>query len=360
MIMKKLKKSEMLTHQTYKYEHDFPLELRSNLHGFELQYTTYGRLNASKTNVVWVCHAFTGSSNFQDWWPGLFGEGMLYDPKDYFIICANMIGSCYGSTGPLSINPITNSPYFHTFPEITNRDIIATFELLRKYLGITRIHTVTGCSQGGQQALEWAVSDPDLFDHLVCIGANAFHSPWGTAFNETQRMCIEQDLTWQLNTEKAGINGMKIARAMGLISYRNYETYRVKQSEEDIDKTGDFKSYSYQAYQGEKLARRFNAYSYWILSKAMDSHNIGRNRKSVENALKRIKAKSLFIGLESDILFPIKEQKYLAEHVEGSEFKVIDSLYGHDGFLLEPDQLTRVIREFYKHTANKKNNEMVA
>jgi len=344
----------MLKHQTFKYEKEFQLELGGDLPELELYYTTYGKLNENRSNVIWVCHAFTGNSNFQDWWPGLFGEGMLFDPNDFFIICVNMPGSCYGSTGPLSINPKSGIPYYHSFPEFTNRDILASFNLVRKHLKIERIHTVTGCSLGGQQALEWTVSEPDLFDHLVCIGANAFHSPWGIAFNETQRMAIKQDLTWELSTDTAGISGMKIARAMALISYRNYITYQATQSEEDVDKTDNYKAYSYQAYQGEKLARRFNAFSYWYLSKAMDTHNIGRNRGSVEEALKRVKAKSLFLGLDSDILFPIQEQKYLYEHVKNAEFKTIDSLYGHDGFLLEAEKLTKVIREFYNQATIKK------
>ena len=344
----------MLTHQTFKYNREFPLEQGGKLPEFELYYTTYGKLNEEKSNVIWVCHAFTGNSNFQDWWPGLFGPDMLYDPEDYFIVCANMIGSCYGSTGPLSINPITKIPYFHSFPEITNRDILGTFDLLKAHLSIKRIHTVIGCSLGGQQALEWAVSDPDSFDYLVSIGANAFHSPWGIAFNETQRMAIRNDLTWELNTETAGISGMKIARAMALISYRNYNTYRQTQSEADVDKIDQYKAMSYQVYQGEKLAKRFNAFSYWYLSKAMDSHNVGRKRGSVEKALQRVKAKSLFIGLDSDILFPVIEQKYLAENVPGGTFMNIDSLYGHDGFLLEPKQLTDTINRFYEKNQVKK------
>jgi len=344
----------MLKHQTFKYDREFPLELGGTLPELELYYTTYGKLIKEKSNVIWVCHAFTGNSNFQDWWPGLFGEGLLFDPEEYFIICANMPGSCYGSTGPLSLNPKSGIPYYHAFPELTNRDIIKAFGLLREHLDIRRIHTVIGCSLGGQQALEWAVSEPELFDHLVGIGANAFHSPWGIAFNETQRMAIRQDLTWELSTDTAGLSGMKIARAMALISYRNYITYLSTQSEDDVDKTGNYKAYSYQAYQGEKLARRFNAFSYWYLSKAMDTHNVGRNRGSVENALKQVKAKSLFIGLDTDILFPIPEQKYLFEQVENADFKTIDSLYGHDGFLLEAEKLTRVIREFYSQESLKK------
>jgi homoserine O-acetyltransferase len=348
----------MLTHQTFKYDKEFKLELGGKLPELELYYTTYGKLNPDRSNVIWVCHAFTGNSNFQDWWPGLFGTGLLYDPEEYFIICVNMPGSCYGSTGPLSINPVSGIPYYHGFPEITNRDILRSFGLLREHLGISRIHTVTGCSLGGQQALEWAVSEPELFKNLIAIGANAFHSPWGIAFNETQRMAIRQDLTWELSTDTAGQSGMKIARAMALISYRNYNTYKATQSEEDVDKTDDFKACSYQIYQGEKLAKRFNAFSYWYLSKAMDSHNVGRGRGSVEKALERITANSLFIGLDSDVLFPVPEQKYLASRVKNGKFTSIDSLYGHDGFLLEPEKLTRVIRTFYGKSAL--NREMVA
>lgn len=349
----------MLKHQSYKCNQEVHLEKGGKLPELELYYTTLGKLNAQKSNVIWVCHAFTGNSNFQEWWPGLFGEGLLFDPDEYFIICANMPGGCYGSTGPLTTNPITGIPYYHKFPEITNKDIIDVFELLRKHLEIPRIHTVIGCSLGGQQALEWSVSHPDIIEHLVAIGANAFHSPWGIAFNETQRMAIQQDLTWELSTDSAGLSGMKIARAIALISYRNYNTYNATQTEEDVDKTDDYKASSYQVYQGEKLAKRFNAYTYWYLSKVMDSHNVGRGYGSVEKALKRITAKGLFIGLDSDILFPIPEQKHLASVVEGGEFVSIDSLYGHDGFLLEPEKLTRVIKAFYKKSMEN-NKEMVA
>ena len=349
----------MLKHQSYKYNQEVYLEKGGKLPELELYYTTYGKLNEQKSNVIWVCHAFTGNSNFQEWWPGLFGDGLLFDPEEYFIICANMPGSCYGSTGPLTVNPMSGIPYYHKFPDITNKDIIASFELLREHLEIPRIHTAIGCSLGGQQALEWSVSHPEIIDHLVAIGANAFHSPRGIAFNETQRMSIQQDLTWELSTDSAGISGMKVARAIALISYRNYNTYNATQNEEDINKTDDYKASSYQVYQGEKLARRFNAFTYWYLSKAMDSQNVGRGYKSVEEALKRITANSLFIGLDSDILFPVPEQKYLASEVTGGEFVSIDSLYGHDGFLLEPEKLTRVINTFYKKSIEK-NKEMVA
>ena len=340
----------MLERGTYHYKKDFKLELGKSLPELNLYYSTFGRLNQDRSNVIWICHAFSGSSNFIEWWPGLFGEGLLYDPSKYFIICVNMPGSCYGTTGPLSTNPVTGQPYFHSFPELTNRDIIQSFILTRRHLEIDKIYTVIGSSLGGQQALEWAIMEPDVIEHIVCIGANAFHSPWGIAFNETQRMAICQDATWSMSTPTSGLNGMKVARAIALLSYRNYQTYKATQSEEDIDKTSNFKAYSYQAYQGEKLAKRFNAYSYWILTKAMDTHNVGRNRGSVEKALKKIKAKSLFIAIETDILFPKEEQKFLSEKVNGASFGIIDSVYGHDGFLLEARQLTSMINRFYSRS----------
>lgn len=329
------------------FNRKFDLELGGSLSHPELTYTTYGKLNGERSNVIWVCHAFSGSSDFTEWWPGLFGEGLLYDPSRYFIICVNMPGSCYGSTGPLSIRPDTGKPYFHGFPELTNRDMVSAFIEIRKYLGIEKIHTVIGSSLGGQQVLEWCIMEPDVIENMVCIGANAFHSPWGIAFNETQRMAISQDATWKEDSPGAGLNGMKVARAIALLSYRNYQTYKATQSEEDVDKTANFKAYSYQAYQGEKLARRFNAYSYWILSKAMDTHNVGRNRGSVPSALGRIKAKTLIIAIETDILFPKEEQLLLRDHIPGAELGIIESLYGHDGFLLEAGQLTDMINQFY-------------
>ena len=261
-----------------------------------------------------------------------------------------MIGGCYGSTGPLSENPETTKPYYHDFPVITNKDIIKSYDLVREHLKIEKIHTVIGCSMGGQQAIEWAVSSPELFEHLVAIGANARHSPWAIAFNETQRMAIAADQTWKESRDDAGMEGLKAARAIGLLSYRNYVCYEAKQHESSDDVFDNFKASSYQNYQGEKMTRRFNAFSYWIISKAMDSQHVGRGTGSIEDALKRIKAKSLFLGIDNDILFPSVEQKFLAGHVENAVYGEIDSIYGHDGFLLEFEKLTNAIHGFYANT----------
>ena len=254
-----------------------------------------GQLNHTGDNVVWVCHALTANSDFSDWWSGLIEQ--QFDPDQYFIICVNMLGGCYGSTGPLSINPQTQEPYYHDFPQLTNRDIVKAFDLLRGELGINKIHTAIGGSMGGQQALEWSLVEPDLISNLVLVATNAQHSPWGIAFNQSQRMAIELDPTWNERHAQAGMNGMKAARATALLSYRSYQTYQETQQEDNDEKVDNFKASSYQIYQGEKLFRRFNAFTYWYLSKAMDAHHVGRNRKGVSKALAQVKAQTTVIGI---------------------------------------------------------------
>lgn len=337
-------KSDSIFH----FASEFELESRGILPGFQLKYTTLGQLNKERSNVIWICHALTGSSDFTDWWKDLFTEGTPYDPRDYFIICANALGGCYGSTGPLSINPQTGKPFYHAFPPITNRDIVKSFDLLRQHLGISKIHTLLGGSLGGQQVLEWAIQQPDVFDRIIPIATNAFHSPWGIAFNEAQRMAIEADTSWKEEDARAGIEGLKAARAMGMISFRTYDTFLQTQSEKTLDKTDDYRAASYQRYQGQKLANRFNAFTYWVLTKAMDSHHVGRGRTSAEAALKKIKAKTLVIGIDSDLLFPVREQEYLAKYIPGATWDTLSSLHGHDGFLVEFDQFKSTVRKFLK------------
>ena len=333
--------------QTFHYQKKFELESGSTLPGFQLKYSTLGKLNADRSNVVWVCHALTGSADFTDWWSGLFNEGRFFDPRQYFIICANVLGGCYGSTGHLSLNPETGKPYFHTFPTLTNRDVVQAFDLLRQSLGIEQVHTLIGGSLGGQQVLEWAVQQPDVFQHIIPIATNAVHSPWGIAFNEAQRMAIEADATWKDNDQRAGTEGLKAARAIGMISYRYYDTYGQTQAEKNDEKTDDFRAATYQRYQGQKLANRFNSFTYYSLSRMMDSQNVGRNRGGIVNALKSIKARTLVVGIDSDILFPLSEQKFLTENIPNARLEVMTSLYGHDGFLVEFEQLSSHIKKFF-------------
>jgi homoserine O-acetyltransferase len=199
---------------------------------------------------------------------------------------------------------------------------------------------------GGQQLLEWAIESPALFEHIIPIATNAFHSAWGIAYNASQRMAIEADASWKEKKDDAATEGLKVARSIALLSYRHYDAYAKSQLEASNDLPAMFRSESYQRYQGKKLADRFNAFSYFFLSKGMDSHNVGRARVSVEAALGSIKAKTLVIGISNDLLFPINEQEYLAAHIPGAHFKSLSSFYGHDGFLLEYAQLTEAIQGF--------------
>ena len=338
--------------KTYKYNQTFALELGEELPYLEIAYHTYGKLNKDKSNVVWVCHALTANSDVFDWWSGLFGENDLYNPESNFIVCANILGSCYGTTSPLQT---TKNKKYHKFPMVTIRDIVNAHEVLRKHLRIEKINTIIGGSMGGQQALEWNIQQPDLFENLILLATNARHSPWGIAFNESQRMAIENDSTWQLSTVSAGLKGLKAARSMALLSYRSYFAYNQTQQEIDDNKTDNFKASSYQRYQGEKLIKRFNAFSYYRLSQAMDSHNLGRNRESIEIALRKITANTLVIGINTDFLFPPNEQRFIAKHIENSRFVEIESFYGHDGFLVETDKLTEIIQVFFEQEIVKIN-----
>lgn len=341
------------TDHTFHFNDVFELESGETLSSFQLKFTTVGNLNEERTNAVWVCHALTGSADFTDWWAGLFSSDGPFDPARHFIICANILGGCYGSTGPLSNKPDSSGAYYHDFPVLTNRDVVRAFDLLRLELKIKKIHTIIGGSLGGQQVLEWAILQPQIFEHIIPIACNAYHSPWGIAFNEAQRLAIEADPTWKESDARAGMEGLKAARAIGMISYRHYDTYQQTQSEKNIDKIDEFRAATYQRYQGEKLANRFNAFTYWLLSKMMDSHHVGRRRASAEAALKTIQAKTLVIGIESDILFPLPEQKFLSGHIPNATLEVITSSYGHDGFLVEFDQLKQIITHYFNKSLSK-------
>lgn len=329
-------------------ESTFLLESGETLPFLKIYYHTFGKLNEEKNNVIWINHALTGNSDASDWWEGLVGEGKCFDPENFYIVCANNLGSCYGSSGPLDVNPLTNKPYYTDFPLITINDQVNAHQLLADYLGIKQIYLGIAGSMGGQQLVQWAVKEPKLFTHLVLLATNAKHSPWGIAFNETQRMALQADPGF-FNPElpNAGKAGLEAARAIGMLSYRHYNTYDFTQSEKEGSyKIDEFRAASYQKYQGLKLWNRFNPWSYYTLSKAMDSHDVGRNFGGIKAALKRIKSKTFVIGIKTDILFPIEEQKLIADYIQDASFYEIDSIYGHDGFLVEYKQITILIKAF--------------
>lgn len=258
------------------YKHPFITESGTALPGLEIAYNTWGHLNEKGDNVIWVCHALTANSDVESWWPGMVGEGMVFDIKKYFIVCANILSSCYGTTGPVSENPRSAKPWLNDFPVVTVRDIVRVHEILRVHLGIRSLHTIIGSSIGGYQGLEYCIMYPDLIQRLIFIASNARTSPWAIAFNESQRLAIEADESFFADNIGGGKKGLKAARSIALLSYRTAYAYNQTQAEETDEKTGSFRASSYQAYQGDKLVSRFNPWSYYRLTQLSDSHNVGR------------------------------------------------------------------------------------
>ena len=318
------------------YEQPFELESGESLPGITITYNTYGVLNKDGSNVVWVCHALTANSDVAAWWPGVVGASGVITPDKYFIVCANILGSCYGTTGPLSEDPRTGRPYYHEFPMITIRDMVKAHILLRQHLGIERISLLMGGSMGGYQALEWAIMEPGRIGRLFLIATSPTESAWGIAIHTAQRLAIEADSTWLEVSPKAGSKGLKAARAIGILTYRNYGIMVQKQTDPDPEKLDNYRASSYITYQGDKLVSRFNAYCYWLLTKAMDSHHLARGRgRPVEEVLRSITQPTLLIGIGSDILCPLEEQRFIARHIPRAQLMEIDSVYGHDGFMVE-------------------------
>ncbi|MDO8899102.1 MAG: homoserine O-acetyltransferase [Bacteroidales bacterium] len=330
----------------YLHQKPFELECGTTLRELQIAYHTQGKLNKNADNVIWVCHAYTANSDVESWWTDTVGSGLLFDTDKYFIVCANVIGSCYGSTGPLDLNPETGRPWYRDFPLITVRDVANAHEILRKHLKITSVYMAIGGSIGAFQALEWSIMFPEIIRNLVFIAASAFASPWNIAFNEAQRMAIHADSSFFEDNPKGGLQGLKAARAMALISYRTSEAYNLTQKDESNQLLSGYKAVSYQQYQGEKLIQRYNAFSYVAMSRLFDSHNVGRGRESIEAALKSVKAKTLVLSLDTDRLFPTDEQKFVADHIPGAVYKTIYTDFGHDGFLIEVDQLTKLTQSF--------------
>ena len=353
----------------------FALEAGGSLPGITIAYHTYGRLNADRSNAVWVCHALTANSDVARWWPGVVGEHGVVRPEDYFIVCANILGSCYGSTGPVGAGPgvgehgvgmtraaagepngmseagrpgnEAEKPLYGDFPRVTIRDMVRAHILLRQHLGIRHIHLLMGGSMGGYQALEWVVMEPEVIGRLFLIATSPTESAWGIAIHTAQRLAVEADGSWRDARPDAGQKGLKAARAIGILTYRNYGIMVQKQTDPDAEKLDGYRASSYIEYQGKKLVERFSAHSYWLLTKAMDSHHIARGRGGdVEAILRGIRQKTLVIGITSDILCPFIEQRHLAAHLPDVTLIEIDSAYGHDGFMVEGEKIAIHLREW--------------
>lgn len=232
-------------------------------------------------------------------------------------------------------------------PPLTIRDIVSSLKLLAGHLGIDRIHCLVGSSVGGFQALEWAADEPWRFDSAIFIATAPEASPWAIAIDETQRMAIKSDGTWGERRSDAGAAGMAAARALGLLTYRGPEGYNLTQRDKEWNEPAPaHRACSYQQYQGEKLRRRFNAYSYVSILDAFDTHNIGRDRGGVKKALSRIKCPTICLGITTDIIFPPSEMKGLTSMLPDSEYAEIESAFGHDGFLVENERLNQILTPF--------------
>jgi homoserine O-acetyltransferase len=328
------------------YDRSFTTEGGAVFRNLEIGYHTWGTLNKEKDNVIWVCHALTANSDVEAWWPGMVGRDLAFDTGKYFIVCANILGSCYGTTGPLSVNPETGKPWLNDFPVITVRDVVNMHEILRDHLGIRSISMIIGASIGGYQALEYSIMHPGLIRGLVFIASSAKQSPWAIAFNESQRLSIVADPSFFNGDPQGGRKGLKAARSIALLSYRTAFAYNKTQAEEDNEKVDSFRASSYQAYQGDKLVKRFNPWSYYRLTQLADNHNVGRGRGEITDALKEIQARTLCIGIKSDILYPVDEQQFVSRNVNKGQYVEIDSFYGHDGFLIEVDQVSALLKKF--------------
>lgn len=335
--------------QTYSHDRPFRLESGVELPSLEIAYNTYGTMNPDRSNVVWVCHALTANSDVADWWPHTVETGCFLDPAKWFVVCANILGSHYGTTGPLSVNPATGTPYYGDFPDFTIRDMVAVHRVLADALGIGHIHALVGSSVGGFQAVEWAVDEPERFDKLVLIATAPVATPWAIAIDETQRMAIEADPTYGERRPDAAMAGLAAARAIGLLTYRGGEGYNLTQRETEPGKLlprAARRPCSYQQYQGLKLCRRYNAYSYVKILDAFDTHDVGRSRGGLEKALSRISAQTMTVGITTDMIFPPAEMRRLAAAIPEAAYEELASDFGHDGFLVEHQRLNDILTKF--------------
>ena len=329
--------------------HNFSFEAGGTLDHLEIIYHTSPREYKKGDRVVWLCHALTANSDPQDWWPEMVGANCCVDPDIDFVVCVNIFGSAYGTTGPRdfwtpdSVN--RNNPL--SFPKFTVRDTARLFTLVRKHLGIEHVDLLVGSSIGGFHALEWAIMEGDVIRNAAFIATAPRVSPWLSAWMEVQRMAIEADPTFRTcENLEGGRKGLETARAISLISYRSFDGYNLTQYETDDDCLFASRAASYERYQGEKLVKRgFDAYSYYYLLHCVDSQNVGRHRGGVANALSQITAKSIVISITSDGLFPPCESREWAKYIPGAIYYEIESRFGHDGFLLETEQITRLLNQ---------------
>ncbi len=326
------------------------LESGATLSDVPVAYRTWGHLNPAGDNAVVVCHALTGNCNVEAWWPKLIGPGRALDPDRDFVVCANALASPYGTASPLTLDPATGRPYGARFPVPTVRDTVALHRALLERLGVTGVAFAIGGSMGGMQVLEWARYD-ELVRGLVPIAVGGRHSAWCIAFSEAQRQAIYADPAWRGGHYEPGAGpaaGLAVARMIAMISYRSFASFdaRFGRQAGEADDGPEYAVESYLRYQGAKLVERFDANCYVRLTQTMDTHDVARGRGDYEAALAAIRQPALVVGIDTDVLYPLAEQKELAAGMPRARLAVLESLHGHDGFLIDCDALNDLVAEW--------------
>jgi len=327
---------------------DLALELGGRLPAVRVGYRTWGTLDASGSNAVVVCHALTGSADADLWWTRMFGPGRALDPEKDFVVCSNILGSCYGTTGPASIDPAAGAPWLGSFPAITIRDIVRVQHALLSALGVKRVRMVIGGSLGGMQALEWALMYPALVESVVFIAATGRHSAWCIGLSEAQRQAIYADPRWKggrYDPADPPTGGLAAARMTAMISYRSQPSLEMRFARrpqtEDL-----FAIESYLRYQGQQLVERFDAATYVTLTKAMDTHDVSRGRGDFDDVVRSLRQPMLVVSIDSDVLYWPWEQREISTLAPGARLAVMDSPHGHDAFLIDVDRLSEMVADF--------------
>ncbi len=324
------------------------LESGIHLAPVQVAYRTWGTLNSHKDNAVLVCHALTGTADVDSWWSGLLGSGHALDPDHDFVICSNVLGSCYGTTGPASPKPGSDQPYGPDFPDITVRDMVHLQARLLDALGVERLQLVIGGSLGGMQVLEWAACYPERVDTIAPIATCGRHSAWCIGLSEAQRAAIRADVRWcggRYQPDNPPQDGLAVARMIAMCTYRCSESFEQRFGRQ-VAASGTYQVESYLAHHGNKLVDRFDANSYLTLTLAMDRHDLGRDRPGYARVLRSIRQPSLVVSIDSDVLYPPRDQGELVDGMRNAQLGWLRSTHGHDGFLIEIGALDRLIQEF--------------
>jgi homoserine O-acetyltransferase len=327
---------------------EFRLESGQRLDEVTVAYRSWGNLANAAQRAVLICHALTGSADVESWWPGLIGPGGAFDPERDYIVCSNILGGCYGTTGPVSRRPGSNRRYRADFPRISVRDMVHLQRRLLDYLGVRQLELVTGPSLGGMQALEWAALYPHRVRSIVPIGVGGKHSAWCIGMSEAQRAAIYADADWNggyYSDDRPPRKGLAAARMMAVCSYRSWSSFQSRFGRDECA-DGEYQVQSYLRHQGEKINDRFDANSYVRLTQAMNDYDLSHGRGNYIDVLESIRQKALVVSVSSDILYPAHEQALLARHLPNAQYEILESDYGHDGFLVQTGELSKLISEF--------------